>query len=219
VLREIYMSGLTDEEFADEIRRQGLNPPQLHIFYPDPEDPSATRTLEEKLGIKANTSTGGELRMRINLIRMALKRGRTDIRANRLRQLEMEATDTILMSPQPDIWRPQLMIDRSCINGRREMEAYRYPEAKDNNVETSVAKYENPLKKDDHFPEALGRFFKGYFGDQNILDESSRGTRVSTAGMVTLGAKSRRSTNVKLDKYQRLRDDEPFAYQYKRPTR
>ena len=220
VLREIYMSGLTDEEFADEIRRQQLNPPQLHIFYPDPEDPSATRVLEERLGIKANSATGGELRIRLNLIRVALKRGRTDLRGNRDRQLSYSLEEGLAYTEQPDLWRPQLMINRSCPNLRREMEAYRYPEAKDSNVETSVAKYENPLKKDDHAPEALGRFFKGYFGDGNIIDERSSGTRISTAGIATIrDGRSRRSPNAKLDKYQRLQAHEPNAYQYKRVVR
>lgn len=220
VLREIYMSGLTDEEFADEIRRQQLNPPQLHTFYPDPEDPSATKVLEEKLGIRGMTGTGGELRIRLNLIRVALKRGRTDLRANRDRQLRYALEDGLAYSEQPDVWRPQLMIDRSCRNLRREMEAYRYPEAKDGNVETSVAKYENPLKKDDHAPEALGRFFKGYFGDGNIIDERAAGARISTAGIATVrDGRSRRSSNAKLDKYQRLQDHEPVAYQYKRVQR
>lgn len=213
VYREIYQSGLTDEEFADEIRRRELNPPQLHTFYPDPEDPSATRVLEEKLGIRARTGTGGELRIRLNLIRVALKRGRTDLRGNLERQ---RAQSGLTYAQQPDLWRPQLMIDRSCMNLRREMEAYRYPEAKDGNVETSVAKYENPLKKDDHAPEALGRFFKGYFGDGNIIDERAGGASISTAGMRTIGGKSRRSSNAKLDKYQRLQSHEPVAYQYKR---
>lgn len=215
VLREIYMSGMTDEEFADEIRRQELNPPQLRLFYPDPEDPSATRVLEEKLGIKANTSTGGELRIRLNLIRIALKRGRTDLRKNEKRQLLWDPSQG--QAAQPDIWRPQLMIDRSCRNLRREMEAYRYPEARDPSIETSVARYENPLKKDDHAPEALGRFFKGYFGEGNILDERSSGARLSTAGMATINdlPRSRRSSNAKLDKYQRLQSHEPEAYQYK----
>lgn len=217
VLREIYMSGLTDEEFADEIRRQDLNPPQLHMFYPDPEDPSATRVLEDRLGIRANTSTGGELRIRLNLIRIALKRSRTDLRKNKERQLLYDPSQGI--NAQPDIWRPQLMFDRSCRNMRREMEAYRYPEARDPSVETSIERYEKPLKKNDHTPEALGRFFRGYFGEGNILDERSGGARISTAGVSTIDdlPRTRRSPNVKLEKYQRLQRGEPFTHQYKRP--
>jgi hypothetical protein len=42
------------------------------------------------------------------------------------------------------------------------MQEYRYPETKDEDTQSPK---ENPLKKDDHSPEALGRFYKGHFGD------------------------------------------------------
>ena len=36
---------------------------------------------------------------------------------------------------------------------------YRYPD-----TPASGVAHENPQKKDDHGPEALGRFFRGYYG-------------------------------------------------------
>ena len=41
-----------------------------------------------------------------------------------------------------------------------EMNEYRYPDKKE---EQSRPGQENPMKKDDHSPEALGRFFAGHF--------------------------------------------------------
>ena len=200
VLREIYMPGLTADDFADEIRRRGLNPDGLRIFYPDPAEPDRSRILSDRLGLVAAGGTGGEKRIRIDLIRQFLKRGRTD------------PTD-----PQGINWRPQLMFDRSCTHSRREMEAYRYPDSKDKPNPSSLI-YEEPLKKDDHVPEALGRFFIGHFGEGALINEQSQGTRVSSMNLDTMHAgQERRSRNAPKDeRYQRMLDHEPEAYQYKR---
>ena len=53
---------------------------------------------------------------------------------------------------------------------------YRYPDG----VRSGVVN-ENPLKKDDHGPEALGRFFRGYYGRQHT---SGRGTERGCAAPV-----------------------------------
>ncbi|ACD49593.1 terminase [Mycobacterium phage Adjutor] len=200
VLREIYMPGLTADAFADEIRRQMCNPPNLRIFYPDPADPMSSETLSQKLGIRAAGGTGGEKRIRLNLIRQFLKRGRND------------PTDLTGMG-----WRPQLMFDRSCANARREMEAYRYPDSTDKPNPSSLI-YEEPLKKDDHVPEALGRFFVGHYGEKALVNERA-GTRISKANIEQQRTnRERRSTNAPKDiKYQRLTAGEPDAYQYKNP--
>ena len=58
---------------------------------------------------------------------------------------------------------PHLTVDPSCVNTIRDMNDYRYPE---NKREQDTNDSELPLKKDDHAPEALGRFFKSYFGPQ-----------------------------------------------------
>jgi hypothetical protein len=54
-----------------------------------------------------------------------------------------------------------LFIDRKCYGLIQEMLDYRYPATKE---ESLKAVPEQPLDKDDHGPEALGRFFRGYFG-------------------------------------------------------
>lgn len=166
VLAEVHEPGLTADRFAEEIKRRGLNPPELQVFFPDPADPMSTRTLQDKLRIRPAAKTGGELNIRLNLIRQALRKGRIDRVA------------TGLNEENNDIWRPQLMIDRrGCPRMREEMLAYRYPERKEG-AETSRDRFEKPMDKDDHAPEALGRFMVGYFGDGNLVDQA---TRVSKA--------------------------------------
>lgn len=174
VLAELYQPELTHEQFADEIirrrTREGVpyNPPQLRTFYPDPADPEASKVLSDKLHISSSGGTGGELNVRINIIRQWLKQGRIDYDA------------TALSDNNADIWRPRLMIDRSCTNLRREMQAYRYPERKED-AETSRDRFELPLKKDDHAPEALGRFAIGRFGSGELA--RTAGTRIRRANM------------------------------------
>lgn len=149
VLDEIYQEGLDPEDFADEIRWRRMNPGNLRYFFPDPADPGATKILEKKLGIKGMGGTGGELSSRINHIRKALR----DPRYVTKDEGDLE-TGTV---------RPRLLFDRKCKRTIEDMLAYRYPEKKAEN-ETSTKRYENPMKKDDHGPEALGRFFAGRYG-------------------------------------------------------
>lgn len=110
-------------------------------FYPDPASPGDTAILEKALQIKANTDTGGELKWRLELIRQALKVGPAHAKA--------------------EDQKPRLFIDRRCKGLIMEMDAYRYPE---NKSEELRANAEAPMDKDDHGPEALGRFMRGYFG-------------------------------------------------------
>ena len=152
VLDEIYEEGLDPEDFADEIRWRRLNPGNLRYFFPDPADPGASRILEKKLGIKARGGTGGELNNRINHIRKALREPRY-------------TTDELYIEPDLDVGsiRPRLLFDRRCKRTIEDMLNYRYPE-KQAERETSTKRFDNPMKKDDHGPEALGRFFAGMFG-------------------------------------------------------
>jgi hypothetical protein len=205
VLREVFEKNLTAEAFADEIRRRQLNPPQLHRFYPDPARPDSSVVLSDRLGIRAAGGTGGELAIRLDLIRAALKRGRSKI-----------------LDPSGRSWRPQLMVDRSCTQMRREFEAYKYPDTKDK-PNPSAQTYEAPLKKDDHTPEALGRFMVGYFGARSLVREG-HGTTISTMSVNTTGApetKSRRSRNApKAPQYQSFQEGrDPSGYEYKRSDR
>jgi hypothetical protein len=168
VLDEVYEPGLTADAFAEEIKRRGLNPPQLRMFYPDPADPMSSRTLQDKLKIQAMGGTGGELNVRINLIRQALREGRIDQNMSYIDDSNSEH------------WRPRLMINRCCTALRSDMMAYRYPERKED-METSVPRMELPMKKDDHGPEALGRFMVGHFGASSLM--GANGTRVRKANI------------------------------------
>jgi hypothetical protein len=57
--------------------------------------------------------------------------------------------------------KPRLLVQRNrCPMFEKEMDAYRYPDVRSDQKEAP----ENPMKKDDHCPEALSRFFGGYFG-------------------------------------------------------
>ncbi len=154
VLDEIYEEGLDPEDFAEEIRYRRMNPYNLQYFFPDPADPGATSILEKRLGIKARGGTGGELLSRINHIRKALRDPRY-------------VTDEYWMPENgvlvPGQKRPRLLFDRKCKRTIEDMLSYRYPEKKAE-LETSATRFEKPMKKYDHGPEALGRFFAGQFG-------------------------------------------------------
>lgn len=155
ILRELYQPGLTAIEFAEEIRAMGLN--NVRTFFPDPASPGDTRILEEELKVRATGNTGGDLKDRIDAIRTSLKPNHPH-----------------LANDDPHN-RPQLLIDRSCEMVIHEFNEYRYPDKKEQN---STKAQENPLKKDDHTPEALGRFFKGYFGTPQT---QARATRIRKA--------------------------------------
>ena len=112
-------------------------------FFPEPASPGDTAVLSKALRVKAtNNNTGGELKWRLELIRQALK-----------------PQPFNLPDEHPDK-KPKLFIDRRCTELVREMQDYRYP---DNKSEVRPNK-EEPMDVDDHGPEALGRFFRGYFG-------------------------------------------------------
>lgn len=142
VFDELYQPGLTAREFALEIRERGLAPGKLRTFYPDPASPGDTRQLEQILQVRATAGTGGELKHRIDAIRHALRR-----------------VPELAVDSNPDKL-PALKINRRCVKTIYEFLEYRYPENKSDVKDNP----ENPMKKDDHTPEALGRFFKGYFG-------------------------------------------------------
>lgn len=108
----------------------------VQVFFPDPAEPGDTAVLESKLQIPFNSDTGGELKHRLEYIRQALKF-------------------------DSHVGRPQMLIDRSCSDLIFEMNEYRWPETKE---ESNKMPAEKPMDKDDHGPEALGRFFRGYYG-------------------------------------------------------
>lgn len=134
------------------------------VFYPDPASPGDSEVLSKALQIQYDNNTGGELKWRLELIRKALK-----------------------MVPEHAAWedrRPKLMFDRSMSakgpdgsSGIREMSEYRYPDTLEDALKYAP---EEPLKKDDHMPEALGRFYRGKFGSP--LEQATK-VRVSRGNM------------------------------------
>lgn len=153
VLNEVYEHGIMVDEAALMIRDQGLAPPSLIRFYPDPASPGDSRLLSKLLRVPFAPKTGGEIKDRIDLMRRALK-----------------PVPAHLPIGHPER-KPRLMFDRKCKNTIQDFMKYRYPE---NKKEQDSNSPELPLKKDDHGPEALGRFFIGEFKDQ--LDKRETNT-------------------------------------------
>jgi hypothetical protein len=162
VIGEYYRRQRTTAEMIrdvqDDARLHALSR-AARALYPDPEDPAASAELAEafKWDIKGNT--GGLLSTRIELIRKALKPQPHELPDGHPEKL------------------PKLWIDRSCSNTIADMNDYRYPETKDE--ASTLERPENPLKDKDHGPEALSRFFGGYFH----ADKPKRRARQSTAVM------------------------------------
>lgn len=128
-------------------------------FYPDPAEPDDTYTLSNQLRIPSQGNTGGELKTRLTLIRQGLKQRHPHLEEGHPERL------------------PKLLIDRSCKMLAWEMrEGYRWPEHRS---EVSSEK-EHPMDKDNHYVEALGRFYRGHFG---IPGSESRRTRSTKARM------------------------------------
>lgn len=147
VIAEYYHVHKTIDEVAQEI----WNHPRLgslvrvaHDLYPDPEDPGSSNYLAKTWKVTVHGHTGGLVRDRVDMIRRGLKIG-----------------PEFLVHGHPDR-APKLYFDHGCANTIREMQDYRYPEVKD---EVTQDPKENPLKKDDHCPETLGRFYAGHFSD------------------------------------------------------
>jgi hypothetical protein len=181
VIDELYQPDLAPDEFAQEILRRNLCPDYATEFFPDPASPGDTKTLENifrRAGkrIRARSHTGGELNNRINLIRLALK--------DRLVDTELSAPLwTKEGEPRPrDIRRPRLMISTKCPKTIYEFGEYRYPEKKDEQQETSTPRYELPMKKDDHTPEALGRFLASKY--HSAATQYGGGARVTKANFL-----------------------------------
>jgi len=185
VIDELYQENLAPDEFAHEILRRGLCPDSCTEFFPDPASPGDTKTLENifrRAGkrVRSRPNTGGELVDRLNLIRLALK--------NRVTDSELNSTQWKQTPPQRDKKRPRLMISTKCPMTLYEFGEYRYPEKKSEQTETSTRRFELPMKKDDHTPEALGRFLAGKY--HQASSQYGGGTRISKARFLNgLGSK------------------------------
>lgn len=144
VIKERRWTKVDTEEVCKDLLAQdaGLVNACLAI-YPDPAEPDDTRTMERYLRTPARKNTGGELSIRLSLIRRALK----------VNNAHLPEGSSLRM--------PNLMIDRThCQTLAWEMrEGYKWPEYKSEIRSDS----EQPLDKDNHGCEALGRFFRGMY--------------------------------------------------------
>jgi hypothetical protein len=157
VIAEYYRTHRTDYEFAQDV----LEDPRLRVLlryaegiFPDPADPGASRTLSEnwKVPVLGGTS-GSTIKSRIKGIERKLK-----YRNDHLPWGHPERV-------------PWLRFDRTCTYSRYEMGAYKWPEKR---KATRSGQPENPEDKDNHVPEALGRFFAGYgLADVGAAETSS----------------------------------------------
>ncbi len=139
VLEEYYEVGRTTSEAVAEIKGKGLRPQTLRQFFPDPAEPDRTREISQLMQLSAGRGTGGLLTDRLEWIRRYLK-------------------------PHPGLGTPRLMVNRRCVNFIREFGQYKYPELSENAEKRGAVPAELPEKKNDHTPEALGRFMIGLLG-------------------------------------------------------
>jgi hypothetical protein len=159
VLAEYYRHQRTDTEFRDDVLRDerlGRLVQHARVLYPDPEDPGATATLSEGWKVQAAKDTGGLLINRLRAIQSAL-----------------QPRNAHLPWGHPER-KPLLLFDRSCVEGRREMDGYSWPRTR-----TQHRGPQNPQDKDNHVPEALGRFFAGYGAADTapVLSQARMGAR------------------------------------------
>jgi len=152
VLGEHYITLKDTYEIAEYTLKTHPLVDKLLAFYPDPAEPDDTATLQRMLRVPARSNTGGPLKDRLALIRSAMK-PRPE-------------------HAKPEDQKPALVIDRSCTRLAWECrEGYRWPKHK---AEATSNDSELPMDKDNHGPEALGRFMKGYHG---VVQEDRRGSR------------------------------------------
>lgn len=152
VLAENYEVEKDTSEVADDLLRRWPILSKVRTIYPDPAEPDDTHTLKKKWRVRAATNTGGELKTRLELIRNALKPA-------------LSGSYPLDAAGHPIEGGPRLLIDPACVNLIREMQDYRYPKTKEeSHLRDPKNPDDEPLDKDNHGPEALGRFYRGYFG-------------------------------------------------------
>jgi hypothetical protein len=140
VLGEYRETNRDIEDVANDLFQWDLARKATDLF-PEPAAPGDANILSKKLHVKVHSHTGGELKWRLELIRKHLK---------------------LYPEGQPIEKRhPKFWVDRTCTGLIREMLDYRYPDKREESVRSMP---EAPLDKDNHGPEALGRFFRGHYG-------------------------------------------------------
>jgi hypothetical protein len=143
VIAEYYRTHRTDEEFATDVladSRLSYLVSKARCIYPDPADPGASQTLSKHWGVPVQGGTGGKLKGRREAIEKCLK--------FRNPHLPWGNPERV----------PSLRFDRTCVMSRYEMDAWRWPDKR----KASTTGPEEPMDKDNHVPEALGRFFAGH---------------------------------------------------------
>jgi hypothetical protein len=146
VIAEYYRTHRTPEEFALDV----LNDARLSYLltkakgiFPEPADPGTTRMLSEYWRVPVLGGTSGAILPRIKAIGNKLK--------FRNPHLPWDHPERV----------PWLRFDRTCTYSKFEMDAYRWPDKK-KQVSGPHGSVEVPQDKDNHVPEALGRFFLGF---------------------------------------------------------
>lgn len=161
IIDEYYERGKTTREAAEEIQGRGLTPGSLLAFAPDPAEPDRSKELSGLLKLRQLGGTGGLIQDRLEWIRRKLK---PDAKIAHL-------------SVEHEEWVPQLQIARRCKETIREFNAYRYPATYEEAQAKDREAPENPMKKDDHTPEALGRLLISLFGSPWVEHSPSRQSR------------------------------------------
>jgi hypothetical protein len=146
VLDEYYEINRTTTEAATDILSRNLAPRTIRMFYPDPAEPDRARELSRMLQLKAYKGGSIDLQGRLEWIR---------------RHLKLYPEHLEYGHPEK---RPGLTVHRRCVNTIRELNDYRYPKTAKEAGERGRSAPEVPMDKDNHSPEALGRFFSGMFG-------------------------------------------------------
>lgn len=124
---------------------------KVNCIYAPPAEPSDTSIIKRKLLRPIRTNTGGEIN-------------------------ERDRMTNNLLKPKGNEKKPGIYFNRERTSQLAwEMRTgYRWPEHKNENRNAS----ENPLDKDNHGPEALGRFVKGHLGPTMSERRTSRQSRV-----------------------------------------
>jgi len=148
----------TDTEMIAKEMAQSELIGNCRAIYVDPSSPDDAAILRRHLGVPTRANTGGEIKLRLQLIRSALK--------TRPESLPEDHPERL----------PNLMVDRSCDRLIWEMrEGYRWPENKNDSKNSS----EIPMDDNNHGPEALGRFYKGHMESLSTV-----GSRISRQGSI-----------------------------------
>lgn len=164
VIGEERWKGLDTEEICDEIlEKRRANDglwtllEKVNTIYAPPAEPSDTSIVRRKLMRPIATNTGGEINDRNRMVDRLLKQ-----------------RPPHLPDGHPEK-RPQMVFnrDRTAQLAWEMRTGYRWPEHKSQTKNAS----EVPMNKDDHGPEALGRFVKGHM--EKVLPEKRRNSRQS----------------------------------------